>query len=198
MNLAKSSRLESLSDNDLMVEIAENRSEDALAVLHRRYRTVLRSVISRVLYLDADADDVLQDVFIQVWLQAHNYSPGKGQLLGWLITVARRRALDRARQSSAYQKATARYEQSCKPTSGVDETSIVDREVRQNELQSVLNRLIDDLPKEQGIAVQLTYFKGLSQREIATRLSLPLGTVKTRIDLAMRKLTRSYLCHEAA
>jgi RNA polymerase sigma-70 factor (ECF subfamily) len=103
------------------------------------------------------------------------------------------------RQLSAYQRATTRYEESARPEAHrLESNSIVEKEVRQNELQALLNRLIGELPKEQGVAVHLTFFKGLSQREIASRLSLPLGTVKTRIELAVKKLGRSYLCQEAA
>lgn len=191
--------LTALSDEDLMSRIVEQESQKALEELYRRHRGVLRGVITRVLGVEADADDVLQDVFIQVWKHAGTFSAHKGKLLGWLITIARRRALDRVRQLSAYQRATTRYEESARPEAHrLESNSIVEKEVRQNELQALLNRLISDLPKEQGVAVHLTFFKGLSQREIASRLSLPLGTVKTRIELAVKKLGRSYLCQEAA
>jgi RNA polymerase sigma-70 factor (ECF subfamily) len=187
-----------LKDEDLMDLITDQQSQKALEELYRRHRHVLRGVVTRVIGVDADADDVLQDVFIQVWKQAATFSAKKGQLLGWLITIARRRALDRVRQVSSYQKATNRYEAAFKPEAGQTADSVVDREVRQHELTSLLNRLIAELPKEQSQAVELTFFKGLSQREIAAQLSLPLGTVKTRIELAVKKLGRSYLCQEAA
>ncbi|HSJ04790.1 MAG TPA: sigma-70 family RNA polymerase sigma factor [Verrucomicrobium sp.] len=194
-----SENLSQLSDEELMGKIVEGQSQKALEELYRRHRGVLRGVITRVLGVDADADDVLQDVFIQVWKHASTFSSHKGKLLGWLITIARRRALDRVRQLSAYQRATNRYELAFRPeVHRLEATSVVDQEVRHNELQSMLDRLIQELPKEQGVAVRLTFFKGLSQREIAARLSLPLGTVKTRIELAVRKLGRSYICQEAA
>ncbi|WP_050028529.1 sigma-70 family RNA polymerase sigma factor [Verrucomicrobium sp. BvORR034] len=187
-----------LDDESLMALITEKQDQKALEVLYQRHRPVLRGVIGRVVGVDADVDDVLQDVFIQVWKQSATFSAKKGQLLGWLITIARRRALDRVRQLTSYQKATNRYEESIKPEIGHAEDSTVDREVRHNELTELFDHLIADLPKEQGVAVQLTFFSGLSQREIAARLSLPLGTVKTRIELAVRKLGRSNLCREAA
>src|SRR5215213_8070286 len=89
--------LASASDVDLITAVAQERSQQALEELYRRYRSMLRSVINRVMNTDADCDDVLQDVFIQVWNQAESYSSEKGHLLGWLITLARRRALDRVR-----------------------------------------------------------------------------------------------------
>ena len=184
---------------DLITAVSEDRSQQALEELYRRYRSMLRSVINRVMNSDADADDVLQDVFIQVWNQAQSYSASKGHLLGWLITMARRRALDRVRQMCAYKNATDRYEKSVEPTKpGFHETSIVDREVWKNELQQRMDKLMSKLPEAQRQAVRLTFFQGLSQREIAAYLSVPLGTIKTRIELGMRKLGRSFVSGQAA
>jgi RNA polymerase sigma-70 factor (ECF subfamily) len=187
------------SDVELITAVSEDRSQRALEELYRRYRSMLRSVINRVMNSDADADDVLQDVFIQVWNQAQSYSSEKGHLLGWLITMARRRALDRVRQMCAYKNATDRYEKAVEPTKpGFYETSIVDREVWKNELQERMDKLMHKLPEAQRQAVRLTFFQGLSQREIAAHLSVPLGTIKTRIELGMRKLGRSFVAGQAA
>ena len=198
-NTFSSSTLVSASDVDLITAISQDRSQEALEELYRRYRSMLRSVINRVMNTDSDADDVLQDVFIQVWNQASAYSPTKGHLLGWLITMARRRALDRVRQMCAYRNATDRYEKSIEPVKpGFQESSIVDREVWKHELQQRMNQLIHKLPEAQRQAVRLTFFQGLSQREIAAYLSVPLGTIKTRIELGMRKLGRSLTGQAAA
>ncbi|HEY2573068.1 MAG TPA: sigma-70 family RNA polymerase sigma factor, partial [Verrucomicrobiaceae bacterium] len=154
-----------------------NKSEWALEELYRRYNSMLRAVIRRIMNNDAEIDDVIQDVYLHVWNHASDFSPEKGQLLGWLITIARRRSLDRVRQRSAYQRATSRFESSCaRPAQTGGENCIVDRQVQQNELQSMLRNFIQHLPPLQGEVVHLTLFKGMSQREIANRLSLPLGT----------------------
>jgi RNA polymerase sigma-70 factor (ECF subfamily) len=187
-----------MPDAELVAEIVIQ-SEWALEELYRRYNSMLRSVIRRIMNNDAEIDDVIQDVFIHVWNHAADFSPEKGQLLGWLITIARRRSLDRVRQRSAYQRATTRFEVSCaQPLHGNAESCIVDKQVQQNELQSMLRVFIGNLPPLQGEVVHLTLFKGMSQREIANRLSLPLGTVKTRIELGMRKLKRCPLFQQAA
>jgi RNA polymerase sigma-70 factor (ECF subfamily) len=192
-------QLTGASDVELITAVSEDRSQRALEELYRRYRSMLRSVINRVMNSDADADDVLQDVFIQVWNQAQSYSPEKGHLLGWLITMARRRALDRVRQMCAYKNATDRYEKAVEPTKpSFYETSTVDREVWKNELQERMDKLMHKLPEAQRQAVRLTFFQGLSQREIAAHLSVPLGTIKTRIELGMRKLGRSFVASQAA
>jgi len=188
-----------LSDSELMTQVV-HRSEHALEILYARHSPLLRSVAMRILSNYAEVDDVLQDVFIHLWNRSSDYSAEKGQLLGWLVTITRRRALDRVRQRSAYQNATNRYEEKCKHAIGQVNSSacIVDKEVQQHELHDLVMHSIESLPPHQGEVVQLTFFKGLSQREIAARLSLPLGTVKTRIELGMRKLSRSLAVQRAA
>jgi RNA polymerase sigma-70 factor (ECF subfamily) len=191
--------LSNTPDVELITAVAQERSAKALEELYRRYRPLLSSVINRVMNNHAEADEVLQDVFIQVWDIAGSYSSEKGHLLGWLITIARRRALDHVRQMCSYKNATDRYEKSVEPERPcTGEMFTVDREVCQNELQQQIREHLQKLPDAQREAVRLTFFQGLSQREIAARLSVPLGTVKTRIELGMRKLGRSLICDKAA
>ena len=188
-----------LSDAELMTQIVHG-SEHALEVLYARHRALLTSVAMRVLNDHAEAEDILQEVLLHVWNRAADYSAEKGQALGWMITIARRRALDRVRQRTAYQGATTRFEEKAKHEHGQMGLAacVVDQEVEQHELQLLVKKSIDTLPPAQSEVVQLAYLKGLSQREIASRLSLPLGTVKTRIELGMRKLGRSIEVLKAA
>ena len=97
-----------LEDQRLMDGVLR-RLPDALERLHKRYRVVLKSIIMQVLHDETESDDVLQEVFLQVWDRAHSYSSRKGKLMSWLCTLARRRAIDRLRQQSAYRRATDRY-----------------------------------------------------------------------------------------
>ena len=94
-----------LEDQRLMDGVLR-RLPDALERLHKRYRVVLKSIIMQVLHDETESDDVLQEVFLQVWDRAHSYSSRKGKLMSWLCTLARRRAIDRLRQQSAYRRAT--------------------------------------------------------------------------------------------
>lgn len=189
---AYSNNFTSLQDCELVAQVV-NQVEPALEELYRRHSPLLRNVIMRIMSNDAEIDDVLQDVFLQVWQQAANFSTEKGSFKAWLITLARRRSLDRVRQRSAYQRATNRFElEVVAPAEDMAETSTVDQEVQHNEMHELLEKLIEtNLPVEQGEAVRLSFFQGLSQRQIAAHLSLPLGTVKTRIELGVRKLSRS-------
>ncbi|MDD5201199.1 MAG: sigma-70 family RNA polymerase sigma factor, partial [Terrimicrobiaceae bacterium] len=165
---------------------------EAMEALCRRYSTVLKSVIMKVLHDDAEAEDVLQDVFMQVWDRAGCYSADRGKLLGWLSTVARRRAIDRVRQACAYRRATDRFEIACNhPDKEVDQMHPVEFEAQQSDVRQLIDQQLDLLPDHQRRAVCLAYLEGRSQREIASITRTPLGTVKTRIELGLRKLSHA-------
>lgn len=168
------------------------RDQDALSQLHQRYRAILRSIIMQVLHDDAEADDVLQEVFLQVWDRADSYSAGKGRLVSWLCTLARRRAIDRLRQHSAYRRATDRYEVSCNhDDKSFDETHTVESEACLGDLRELLEQHMKTLPPNQEQVVRMAFFENRSQREISVLTKTPLGTVKTRIELGIRKLSHA-------
>ncbi|MDB6140348.1 MAG: putative polymerase sigma factor, sigma-24 [Verrucomicrobiaceae bacterium] len=176
-------------DEAILTEIASNHSSKALEELYNRHRRMLRSVALRIVRDEAEADDVLQDVFIQIWDRAEYYSPEKGQVLGWLIVLTRRRALDRVRQRSAYQRATDRFETEHESHAAQSEDNCaVEKDVCSNDLRRLMFTMMSLLPPAQQEVVNLAYFEDMSQREIAAHLHLPLGTVKTRIELGVRKL----------
>ena len=173
-------------DEELMSYLVQN-DQQALRVLHDRYHAMLKSIIIAVLHDETEADDVLQEVFIQLWTHAGNYSAAKGKAAGWLITLARRRAIDRLRQRHAYQAATERLETACKP-SNPHEVQATTNDIDTVDLRNYLNSLLQTLPVAQKEVVILAYIHGMSQRQIAVAMRLPLGTVKTRLELGMRKL----------
>ncbi|HEV7866679.1 MAG TPA: sigma-70 family RNA polymerase sigma factor [Chthoniobacteraceae bacterium] len=177
------------TEDELLMEALVQRDPDALEELYQRYGPVLRGVVLRVLHDETDAEDVLQETFLQLWSRAENYSVEKGKPLGWLITLARRRAIDRLRQRSAYRRATDRFEVEAKhPSKGVDEIHSVERNACQDDLRHLLGKLMHRLPPSQREAIDCAFFQSMSQRQIAQTLNLPLGTVKTRIELGLRKL----------
>jgi RNA polymerase sigma-70 factor (ECF subfamily) len=169
-----------------------NQEPDALARLYDRYGTVLKAVIMKVLHDETEAEDVLQEVFLQVWDRAMHYSAEKGKLLSWLSTVARRRAIDRVRQTCAYRRATDRFEVvSRHPDKEVDEIHIVECQAQQDDVRELIDRQLDLLPDRQREAICMAYLEGRSQREIASMTHTPLGTVKTRIELGLKKLSHA-------
>jgi RNA polymerase sigma-70 factor (ECF subfamily) len=178
-----------LCDEVLMQEITQRRQQ-ALKELYSRYSRSLRALIGSVVHEESEADDVLQESFLQIWREAHHYSPKAGKPLGWVITIARRRAIDRVRRRDSYRRAKQRFEDEIKPRTQSVRTSAADKEVSQSDLRQFLGKQMETLPKVQREAVELAYFGGMSQREIAATTNTPLGTVKTRLQLGLRKLTQ--------
>jgi RNA polymerase sigma-70 factor, ECF subfamily len=188
----KSPTLESDSgfgDEVLMDDLVQ-RDIHAFEKLFWRYRSILRGVVLRVVNDELDADDVMQEVFVQLWTRAEFYSSEKGKPLGWLITLARRRAIDRLRQRAAYQRATDRFECEVQNQSiDMDDGRGGEEAAFQGDLRELVHGAMRRLPPKQKIVVERAFFDGMSQREIAAKMELPLGTVKTRIQLGLRKLS---------
>ena len=174
------------SDDQLMKAVV-NRESDALESIYKRYESLLRTVILNVIRDESEVDDVLHDVLLQVWEQGHRYNPNEKGLRGLLVTLARRRAFDRLRRKAAYRRATENLKTDT-DNPLTFETATISSEVEVNDLSKLLNRVIQELPDAQKEVIDLTFFKGMSQREIAAKRQISLGTVKTRLHLAQRKL----------
>jgi RNA polymerase sigma-70 factor (ECF subfamily) len=176
-------------DERLMKDISRRR-HDALAELYGRHRKRLRATIDGVIHEQAEADDVLQEIFLQIWEEAKRYSPKAGKPLGWMVTIARRRAIDRLRRRQAYSRACERYQARVTQQTPGSPREVNDTFVL-NDLRQFLKRQMRALPELQREAVELAFFKGLSHREIAVATRAPLGTVKTRLELGLQKLTHA-------
>lgn len=166
--------------------------ESALSLLHRRHHALLRTIIARMIYNEHDVDDLIQESFCDVWRHAASYSVDKGNALGWIVTLARRRTIDRIRRKGAYARAQDRFRDEVAVESQSSHAG-ADEEVATSDRAAVVSKLIARLPEPQQQAVQLAFFRGMTQRQIAAHTGIPLGTIKTRIELAMRKLRSSVL-----
>lgn len=168
--------------------------EAALGALYDRWRTVVYNVAARITGDPAEAEEVLEDTFWQAWRQADRFESARGSVGTWLLTIARSRALDRARATAR----RAAVETSAEPRSdesggGNAEMDGVaadrsDLPAERAEEARLVAQALAELPVEQRETLELAYFGGLSQSEIAERTGLPLGTIKTRVRLAFRKL----------
>ena len=175
------------SDLELMRGIqAEN--PDALSQLYDRYNGILKALILRVVHNEAEADDLLQEIFMEIWKQAKNFSPEKGKPLGWMVTLARRRAIDGLRKRQAYQRAEERLqaETEQQPDAWVQNTT--EEEITFSDTRTLVRKMLDRVPPAQRQAIELAFFRGMSQREIAAQTNTPLGTVKTRLELGLKKI----------
>jgi RNA polymerase sigma-70 factor (ECF subfamily) len=171
-----------ISDVELLHAIA-GRDEQALAALYDRYRTILFGLLLRILNSREEAEDVLQEVFLQVWRRAADFNELRGRPFTWLVTLARSRAIDRLRSLSSRERVV--IASAADPTV---EVSDADTDVARSEQRGIVARALTQLPEEQKVALVLAYFEGLTQSEIAVRLGAPLGTVKTRMRSGMMKL----------
>lgn len=181
--------------DEILMDAVRRRQHSALTTLYQRHGSKLKGVIFRVLQDETESDDVLQETFLQVWREAEHYSPQLGKPLGWVITIARRRAIDRARRRQAYARARDRFESyvAHEPRSWLRDRA--DSDMSSPDLRHFLEREIKRLPDYQREAIELSFFSGLSHREIAAKTKTPLGTIKTRLELGLRKLTNGVRPH---
>ena len=173
--------------DEVLMSLIKERDEAALTMLYYRHGKLLKSVMSRCVYDDQHCEDLLQEVFVEIWNRAEHYSEDKGRALGWLITLARRRALDRVRRFQAYFRAEQRLRERDEVELG-EQILDGDAEIEQRDVGSRLEEALGQLPPAQAEAVRMAYLEGLSQRDIVARTGIPLGTIKTRIELGLRKL----------
>jgi RNA polymerase sigma-70 factor, ECF subfamily len=188
--------------NEQLLERIKQRDELALQELFARHRGLLQTVVGRIVPNDTDRDEVIQDCMLEVWNHAESYDSTKGQALGWLVTLLRRRGIDRVRRIGAYWRAQERLRLETEGDAGAAVQCGADEEASQVDRADAIARLIANLPPTQQEVVRLTYFQGLSQRNIAKRTAIPLGTIKTRLELGIRKLRSAVLAfgelHEPA
>lgn len=171
-----------ISDIDLLHAVAR-RDETGLAALYDRYRLILFGLLVRILNSREEAEDVLQEVFLQVWRRAADFDEQRGRPFTWLVTLTRSRAIDRLRVLAARQRLA---DSAARETT--DEASDAVADTLHAEQREIVARALASLPEEQRRTLKLAYFEGLTQSEIATQLGTPLGTVKTRMRAGMMKL----------
>jgi RNA polymerase sigma-70 factor (ECF subfamily) len=175
-----------LEDTTLLNQITQGNSS-ALGELYDRYGRLVFSLAYNALGESRAAEEVTQDVFIQVWNKAGSYDPSQGKVITWLASIARHRAIDVIRrQNIRPEKSTVTWDECCPEKMDMD--AAIEPVVEMHERRRLLLQALNSLPTEQQQALALAYFHGLTQQEIAEHLNEPLGTVKTRIRLAMQKL----------
>ena len=174
-------------DRELLRRVAAG-DQAALGELYDRFSGLLLALARRVLGNDQDAEEVLQEVFLQVWNQARRYDPSRSSVSTWLVLITRSRSIDRLRSRQVKDRTLQglKQENPSTHTSPEGPGSVLWSERRQR-----LNSEMSELPAEQRQILQLAFFKGMTQSEIAQSTGIPLGTVKTRTLLAMKKLRRA-------
>jgi RNA polymerase sigma-70 factor, ECF subfamily len=169
------------SDESLLERIRMN-DQTAMTDVFDRYGSMVYSVALRILKDPSQAEDVMQEIFFQVWRNPQTFVQGRGSLGAWLVVVARNRAIDSLRRR--------------RPTDSVDDVVLTSStnlasEVERNATMDKIRETLKSLPPEQQKSVELAFFEGLSHSEIAAKTGDPLGTVKTRIRLALISLRKA-------
>lgn len=178
-----------LRDDELMDRLP-GQDIGAFEELYDRYGDLVYSVSLRVVGDSQVAEDVTQDVFMRVWRRPDQFDVTRGKFVTWLLSVTRNRSIDQRRSQSR----RMRHEQL--PTPDEEEDVLPSDDPRDDpahvtvlsEQRAAVRKALEVLPPEQKLAIQLAYFGGLTQQEVATKLGQPLGTVKTRIRLGMQKM----------
>lgn len=180
--------LRSAKDLPTLVKIATG-DASAFQRLYDRHSATLFGIVLRIVRDEAIAEEVLQDAFIQVWETADSWSEVRGSELAWLIVIARSRALDTVRN----RRTRGDYETaaSLEPVSWSRRPSDPYESIAAKRDRTAILKAMSEIPAEQSEAVTLAFFHQLTHREVARRLSLPLGTIKTRIKLGIEKISRS-------
>ena len=170
-------------DETVMLTRIGERDENAMEAIFRRYSGPVYSVALRVLRDSGQAEDILQEVFLQLWRRPAAFIENRGSLGAWLVVIARNRAIDLLRRR--------------KPSDSVDDVVLaspvnVADEAERNTMMQRVRGVIANLPEQQRTTLELAYFEGLSHTEIASRTGEPLGTVKTRIRQALITLRKAF------
>lgn len=157
---------------------------DALGLLYDRYAPVVYALCLKTLGSPEDAEEVVTDVFAQVWRTASSYDPARGRADAWLFRIARSRAVDKLRRRGR----EARMQEAVEAAGPAEEVRHPESDVLQSESGREMAAALGQLPEAQRRALELAYYQGLSHAEIAEATGEALGTVKTRIRLGLGKL----------
>ena len=161
---------------------------DALSLLYDRYNGIVKALILRIIHNDTEADDLLQEVFMEIWNQAKNFSAEKGKPLGWMVTLTRRRAIDALRKKQAYARAEEGLKAQPEQQPDAWVRNVTQEEIQSGDTRALMAKVISSLPEAQRQVIEFAFFQGMSQREIASNTNIPLGTVKTRLELGLKKI----------
>jgi RNA polymerase sigma-70 factor, ECF subfamily len=172
-------------DNPLhLIQRMATGDRDAFANFYDRYAALVLTFATRLLQVRADAEDLLQEVFLQVWRQAKSYDQARGSPEAWIVTMTRSRAIDKLRSRRRRDESAG----SSQEHSRLEGVGTVERGAAASAARLTIQGALAQLPEAQRIVLELAYFEGFTQSEIAARLGEPLGTVKTRLRAGLERL----------
>ena len=177
------------ASDSALVEKMMAGDESALAALYDRYSGMLFAMLVRILRDRQAAEEVLQDLFLQLWRNASSFDASRGSLPAWLMVIGRNRAISRLRRRDSQE---VLEDVEAWPANAVPSSLDIEHETQRTQLAEKLRSAMAALPREQREAVELAYFEGMTQTEIAECTGSPLGTVKSRVRAAMQTLKQLF------
>lgn len=164
-----------------IVQFLSTGNRKAIDLAYENYGKALYGIILRIVRSEEVAEEILQDVFVKIWINAESYNRKKGRLFTWFVNIARNASIDfiRTRRNKESQKTTSIENPVYENVAGTTEIEIEDYG---------LEKVINSLDEKHRLLIELTYFKGYSQREIEKEFDIPLGTVKSRLRIAVNQL----------
>ena len=178
-------------DVRLLVRIKEG-DQAAFAQLYDRYAPLLYSMVLRIVRETTEAEDVLQEIFLTIWNKASSFDEAKGSVYTWIVTIARRKAIDRLRSKEIVNRGERLHDDA---VTGIPDAAYMTNPLNAaigNEYEALMRTALATLSDEQRTVIEMSYYEGYTQEQISQRLHVPLGTVKTRMRQGLIKL-REYL-----
>lgn len=174
-------------DRRLIAAIQEG-DQSALARLYDRYSSLVYTLVVRIVKETAEAEDVLQEIFLSIWNKAALFDATKGSVYTWIVTIARRKAIDRLRSKELANRAERLEAEDVASLPDAAYTANPLNAAIGSEYERLMREALATLSNEQRIVIELSYFDGYTQEQISQRLNVPLGTVKTRMRQGLMKL----------
>ncbi|MEK7250032.1 MAG: sigma-70 family RNA polymerase sigma factor [Bacteroidota bacterium] len=175
-------------DLRLLLRVKE-RDESAFSELYDRYSSLVYTMVLRVVKATDEAEDLLQEIFMQIWNKASLFAEEKGSVYTWIVTIARRKAIDRLRSKDIINKGVSLDDN--KTFFAISDAAYMANPLHaaiSSEYESLMREGLAQLSVEQRTIIELSYYEGYTQEQISKRLNVPLGTVKTRMRQGLMKL----------
>jgi RNA polymerase sigma-70 factor (ECF subfamily) len=167
-----------------LIRRVANQDREAFSQLYERFSTLVFTLAMRMLKIRSEAEDLLQEVFVQVWRQARGYNAERGSPEAWLVNIARSRAVDKIRSIQRMGRSFVLTDAPGRAQLG----ETIESWTAESEVPITMNSALGNLPEIQRKVLELAYLDGMTQTEIAERLSEPLGTIKARMRAGIRRL----------
>lgn len=168
-----------------IIRLLQQNDKSVIATLYDKYAAALFGVVVKIVGSEVMAEDVLQEAFVKIWTKGHTYDSTKGTLFTWMLNIARNLAIDKTR--------TARFRQKEK-TQSIDQLVSINKEpgIDYKTEHIGLRNIVTKLEEKYRVVLDLIYFEGYTQKEVEEHLNIPLGTVKTRLRIALRELRKLF------